>query len=181
MACYMFCKGSRSVTLFCHRPSDEPDPVEFFLSLSENVGSPVPDELYNFTWTVCGLSGALFTYPACILCLCLKKAKQRSDRRGNPVENMPSRWRLFSKTHWDLSLGLFERGVFFRPIEKKNERCIFQKLRCCVNAEVTHENLLERVDKDQISIVKRTRNVSSVVPSSEWRFSFKRRHDTLSV
>ena len=91
----------------------------FFLSLSETVGSPVPDELYNFTWTVYGFSGAPFTYPACIICVCLKKAKQRPDRRGNPVENMPTRWRFFSKTQWDLSLGLFERGVFFRPIEKK--------------------------------------------------------------
>jgi len=49
-----------------------------------NLGFPVPGEIFNFTWPVCCFPGATFTYPACIICLCLKKAKQQPDRKGQP-------------------------------------------------------------------------------------------------
>ena len=41
---------------------------------------------FNFTRPVCGFPGATFTYPAYIICVCLKKAKQRPDRKGSITE-----------------------------------------------------------------------------------------------
>ena len=49
------------------------DLVEFFPSPSENIASPVLNESFNFTRPICGFPGAAFTYPAYIICLCLKK------------------------------------------------------------------------------------------------------------
>ena len=63
--------------------------MNFFLSPSENLVSPVPGEILNFTRSVCGFPSASFTYPAYIICVCLKKAKQRPDRKGQLVENLP--------------------------------------------------------------------------------------------
>ena len=70
----------------------KPDPVDFFASAGENLASPVHGEILNFTRPVCGLPGATLTNPAYIICVCLKKAKQRPDRKGQPSEkNLPTR------------------------------------------------------------------------------------------
>jgi len=58
--------------------------VDFSPSPSENLASPEPGEIFNFTRPVDGFPGAIFTYPAYIICVCLKKAKQRPDRDGLP-------------------------------------------------------------------------------------------------
>ena len=60
----------------------KPDPVDFFTAPNENLASPVPGEIFNFTRPVCGFPSAAFTYPACIICVCLKKTKQQPDRNG---------------------------------------------------------------------------------------------------
>ena len=63
----------------------KPDSVDFFPSAaSENLAFPLPDENFNFNRPVCGFPGATFTYPAYNICVCLKKAKQRPDRKGQP-------------------------------------------------------------------------------------------------
>ena len=62
----------------------KPDPGDFFPSPSKNLAYPVPGEIFSFTRPVCGFSGATFTYPANIVCVCLKRAKQRPDREGQP-------------------------------------------------------------------------------------------------
>ena len=77
----------------------KPDPVDFLSSSSENLASPVPGEILNFTRRpVCGFPGATSTYPACIICICLKKAKQRLDRKGQPAETFADPVTFFSET-----------------------------------------------------------------------------------
>ena len=39
----------------------KPDPVDFFPSPGENLASPLPGEIFNFTRPVCGFPGATFT------------------------------------------------------------------------------------------------------------------------
>ena len=53
--------------------------MDFLSSASENLASPVSGETLNFTQPVCGLPAVIFPRPVCIICLCLKKAKQRPD------------------------------------------------------------------------------------------------------
>ena len=55
--------GHSANTPLCNRPS-ETRPGEFFPSPSENLASPVAEEIFNFTRPVCGFSGATFTNPA---------------------------------------------------------------------------------------------------------------------
>ena len=57
------------------------DPVDTYPSSSENLATPVPGEIFR----ACGVPCATFTYPAYIICVCLKKAKQRPDIKGRPV------------------------------------------------------------------------------------------------
>ena len=43
------------------------------------------------------------TYPACIICICVpEKGKQRPDRKGQLVENLPTPWRFFRKRGEDI-------------------------------------------------------------------------------
>lgn len=61
----------------------KPDPVNILPSPSENLASPVPAwRICNLTRPVCGFPGLTFTYPAYTICVCLKKAEQRPDRKG---------------------------------------------------------------------------------------------------
>ena len=53
----------------------KPDPEDFFPFFS------VHGEFFYFTRPVCGFPGATFTYPAYFICACLKRAKQRPDRK----------------------------------------------------------------------------------------------------
>ena len=62
----------------------KPNPVDFFPLPSENLISPALAEMFNFTRSVCDFPVATFTYPAYIICGFLKKANQRSDRKGQP-------------------------------------------------------------------------------------------------
>ena len=59
----------------------KPDPVDTYPSSSENLATLIPGEIFR----ACGLPGATFTYPVYIICVCLKKAKQRPDIKGQPV------------------------------------------------------------------------------------------------
>ena len=68
----------------------KPDLVDFFRSHSENLASTVSGEIFYFTRPVYGFPGATFIYPAYIICVCLRKAKQRPDRKGQPG-NLPTR------------------------------------------------------------------------------------------
>ena len=45
---------------------------------------PEPDEIFNFTRPICGFPRATLTYPAYIICIHLKKAKQWPDRKRQP-------------------------------------------------------------------------------------------------
>ena len=45
----------------------ETRPSGFFPSPSENLASPVPGEIFDFTRPVCGFPGAAFTYLAYII------------------------------------------------------------------------------------------------------------------
>lgn len=57
---------------------------------------------------VCGFPGANFTYPAYIICVCLKKANQQPDRQGHPGGKFADPVTFFSQ---NLPLGLLQRGV----------------------------------------------------------------------
>ena len=59
------------------------DPVEFFPSHSENLASPVPDEILILpVQFVASSVRILHTQDG--TCVCLKKAKQRPNRKGKP-------------------------------------------------------------------------------------------------
>ena len=76
----------------------KPDPVDFFPLSSENLASTVPGEILNFTRRpVRGFPGATSTYPACIICICLKKAKQGLDRKGQPAGKFADLVTFFSE------------------------------------------------------------------------------------
>jgi len=69
---------------------------------------PLPSENLrprNFTRPVrgftCGFPGATFTYPAYIVCVFLKKAKQRPGSKGRHGGKFTDRVKLFPKTQWD--------------------------------------------------------------------------------
>ena len=86
------------ITSLRNKPSHETRPSGFFPSLSENLASPLPGDIFYFTRPVCGFLGATFTYPAYIICVGLKKAKQRHDtERGSLVENVPTSLRFLWK------------------------------------------------------------------------------------
>ena len=76
-----------------------PRPSGFLSSSSEHLASPVASEILNFTWRpVCGFPGATSTCPACVICICLKKAKQRlDDRKGQPAEKFADPVTFFSE------------------------------------------------------------------------------------
>ena len=83
-----------------HPSATEPlklDPVRFFPSPSENLASPLPHEIFNFTRPVCGFPGTTFTYPAYIICVCLKKAKQGHDRKGQASGKFAGEVMFFSE------------------------------------------------------------------------------------
>ena len=66
----------RKLGLIIHPSVTDPvksDPVDYFPSPGENLASPLPGEIFNFTRPVCG---ATFTNPAYIIYVCLNKAKQ---------------------------------------------------------------------------------------------------------
>ena len=92
-------------------PTDsvKPDPVDFFPSSSENLASPLRGEISNFTRPVCGFPGATFTSPEYIICVCLKKAKQRPDRKGQPGGKFARPVTFFQKTRWEYRC---HRGVY---------------------------------------------------------------------
>ena len=54
--------------------------MDFCSSSSENLTSPVPGRIHNFTRPVYGFP-SINIY---IICECLKKEKQRPDRNGQP-------------------------------------------------------------------------------------------------
>ena len=72
-------------------PAVKREPVDFCPSLSENLASPVAAAGEIF-----GLYGATFTDPVHIICLCLKKAKQRPD----PATFFPENPAKLSRCHW---------------------------------------------------------------------------------
>ena len=76
----------------------KPDPVDFLPSPSENVTSPVSGEISNFTRPVCDFHGATLTYPSYTIYVCLKKGKQRSDRKGKPAGKLADQVTCSSKT-----------------------------------------------------------------------------------
>ena len=87
----------------------KPDPVDILPSPSENLASPVPAwRICNLTRPVCGFPGPTFTYPAYTICVRLKKAKQRHDRKGQPGGKFADPVTFFSQ---NLPLGLLQRGV----------------------------------------------------------------------
>ena len=92
-------------TPLCNRHS-ETRPSVLFPSSSENLASPVPGEIFNFTRSVCGFPCATFTQPAYIFSVCLKKAKRRPDRKGQPGGKFADQVRFFSENrveyrcHW---------------------------------------------------------------------------------
>ena len=97
----------------------KPDPVDFLSSSSEHLASPVPGEILNFTRPVCGFPGATFTYPACIICICLKKAKQGLDRKGQPAGKFADPVTFFSENpvRIEMPLGLLQRDVYLEIIQ----------------------------------------------------------------
>ena len=97
----------------------KPDPVDFLSSCSEDLASPVPVEILNFTRPVCAFLGATFTYPAWIICICLKKAKQRLDRKGQPAEKFADPMTFFSENpvRIKMPLGLLQRDVYLEIIQ----------------------------------------------------------------
>ena len=104
----------------------KPDPVDFFpfTYISENVGSPVPDEIYNFTYIHTSFYMDSLWFLRCTFYItsmynsCMfEKGTTVTLQKGQPCGKYSDPVTFcFSKTRWDLSLGLFERGVFFRPI-----------------------------------------------------------------
>ena len=75
----------------------KPNPVDFFRSATENLASLVSGENFYFTRPVCGFPGATFTHPACIICVCLKKANQQPDRNEQPGGNFANPVTFFPK------------------------------------------------------------------------------------
>ena len=61
-----------------------PTQWSFFLSPNKKLASPVRGEIFNFTRPVCGSRGATLTCPAFVICVCLKKVRQRPVRKGQP-------------------------------------------------------------------------------------------------
>ena len=74
----------------------QPDPVHFFPSPCKNLASPVPGEIFSFIRPVCGFPSATFTYTAYIICVCLKKDKQRPDRKRQTGGKFTDRVTFFS-------------------------------------------------------------------------------------
>ena len=181
MACYMFCKRSRSPTSLCIRPS-EIRPSGFFPSPSENLGSLVTGEIFNFTRSLWFLR-CTFHKPS-MYHSCMFERQNNDLTEGATPRKIyrPGDVFFFSKTQWDLSLGLFERGVFFQPIEKKMKG-VFSKSYDAASMQKGHTKicLSELIRIKFVSWKDHETSISSVVPSSEWRFSFETRHDTLSV
>ena len=58
----------------------------------------MPGEIFHFIRPVCGFPGATFTYSAYIICVCLKEAKQRPDRKGQPGGKFADLVTFFPKT-----------------------------------------------------------------------------------
>ena len=69
----------------------KPDPMDFFPSPNENLASPMPGEIFNFTRPVCGFPDAI---PAHIIS---KTQNSVLTERGNLVGNLPSQWRFLSR------------------------------------------------------------------------------------
>ena len=87
--------STTSLTLLCNRPSG------IFAFSQWNFASFVPGEILNFTRPVCGFPGTTFTYPAYIICVSLKKAKQRPDRNGQPGRKFADPLTFFQETRWE--------------------------------------------------------------------------------
>ena len=75
-------------------------PVEFLPSANEFC-LPCTSWNFNFPRPVCGFPGATFTYPAYIICVSLKKAKQRPDRKGQPGRKFADPLTFFQETRWE--------------------------------------------------------------------------------
>ena len=84
-------------TPLCNR-AGETRPSGFFPSPTENFASLVRGEISFFTRPVCGFPGSSFTYPAYITFVCLKKAKQRLDRKGKPGGKFAASVKYFSES-----------------------------------------------------------------------------------
>ena len=113
--------------------------------------------------------------------------RQTSDltEMGNLEENLPTRWRLFPKTRWEYRCHwvCYRRVVFlFRPKEKKRKG-VFSKSCDAASMRKWHEKicLSELIRIKFVSWKDNETNVSSIDLSSDRRFSFKKRYDTVSV
>ena len=74
-----------------------------------------------FTRHVCGFPGATFTCPAYIICVCLKKASQRPDRKGHPGGKLADRVTFFHRKPGENRYNwVCYRGVLFE-FEKTNK------------------------------------------------------------
>ena len=62
----------------------KPDPVDFFPSPSQNLASPVPDKIFNFSQVSLWLLQCDFYIPSIYhnSCVCLTAANQGPDRKG---------------------------------------------------------------------------------------------------
>ena len=97
----------------------KPDPVDFFLFHSENfLASPVPGEICNFTRPVCGFPGAILTYPAYIIFVCLKKVKQRPGRKGQPGGQFADTVMFYSRKPGENidATGVCYRGLYWHTL-----------------------------------------------------------------
>ena len=92
-----------------NRPS-ETRPVGFFPFTQWKFSLAGTWWNFNFLRPVCGFPGATFTYPAYTICVCLKKAKERPERKGKPGRKSADPVTIFPITRWEYRCHL-QRGV----------------------------------------------------------------------
>ena len=126
---YFNCQWQLLTPLWHSRPS-KTRPSGFLPFTQWKFSLPGTVEIFKFTRSVCDLSGATLTYPAYIIWICLKRAKQRPDSKGQPGGKFADPVTFFSaKTRWEYRCHwVCYRGVVFST-NKKKMKGVFSKRR----------------------------------------------------